>query len=65
MPLEGERRQSLSANPLLLFDLDVSLEWDARRDPAFLTGLTRQIAANQRRSHSFVPWNTVPAISDV
>ena len=27
-------------NPLLLFDLDVSLEWDARNDPTFLTGLT-------------------------
>ena len=26
-------------NPLLLFDLDVSLEWDARQDPTFLTGL--------------------------
>jgi hypothetical protein len=28
-----------SANPLLLFDLDVSLEWDARNDDVFLTQL--------------------------
>lgn len=32
-----------SANPLILFDLKVSLEWDARRDPAFINKLTENL----------------------
>ena len=31
------------SNPLLLFDLDVSLEWDARNDGTFLADLTEAI----------------------
>ncbi|HSH05709.1 MAG TPA: VCBS repeat-containing protein [Anaerolineae bacterium] len=30
-------------NPLILFDLDVSLEWDARQDPGYLTALQDDI----------------------
>jgi subtilisin-like proprotein convertase family protein len=32
-----------AANPLLLFDLDVSLEWDARNDEPYLTQLERDL----------------------
>ena len=38
------------ANPLLLFDLDVSLEWDARNDSTFLADLTEAI---KRSSETF------------
>lgn len=33
-----------AAYPLLLFDLDVSLEWDASKDPPFLTQLEENLA---------------------
>jgi hypothetical protein len=33
-----------AANPLLVFDLDVSLEWDASNDPGFLTQLQQNLA---------------------
>ena len=32
-----------AANPLVLFDLDVSLEWDARNDGTFLDDLNEAI----------------------
>ena len=32
-----------SSNPLMLFNLDVALEWDARRDEEFLTTLERDL----------------------
>jgi len=32
-----------ATNPLILFNLDVSLEWDARNDPAFLERLQRDL----------------------
>jgi subtilisin-like proprotein convertase family protein len=32
-----------AANPLLVFDLDVSLEWDAGKDPGFLTQLQQNL----------------------
>ncbi len=38
------------ANPLLLFNLDVSLEWDARNDGTFLADLTEAI---KRSSETF------------
>ena len=38
------------ANPLLLFNLDVSLEWDARNDGTFLDDLTEAI---KRASETF------------
>ena len=38
------------ANPLLLFNLDVSLEWDARNDGTFLDDLTEAI---KRSSETF------------
>ncbi len=41
----GVQALTVSAdNPLLLFDLDVSLEWDASNDPAFLTQLESNLA---------------------
>ncbi len=39
-----------AANPLLLFNLDVSLEWDARNDGTFLDDLTEAI---KRASEAF------------
>jgi hypothetical protein len=42
-----------SANPLLLFDLDVSLEWDARNDDVFMTQLEYDL---QRTSSLLYDW---------
>ena len=39
--------------PLLTFDLDVSLEWDARNDPAFMEQLTRDLG---RTSELIYDW---------
>ncbi|MCB0167529.1 MAG: VCBS repeat-containing protein [Anaerolineae bacterium] len=35
-------------NPLLLFDLDVSLEWDASKDPSYLTLLKQNLAKTSK-----------------
>ena len=42
-----------SANPLVLFDLDVSLEWDARNDEIFMSQLTFDL---QRASEFLYDW---------
>ena len=42
-----------SANPLLLFNLDVSLQWDARYDPAYLQQLESDL---QRASELLYDW---------
>lgn len=40
----GQQRLTVSKeNPLLLFNLDVSLEWDARNNPEFLAELERDL----------------------
>ncbi len=43
-----------AANPLLLFDLAVSLEWDASNDPGFLTQLEQNLA---KTSQSLYDWS--------
>ncbi len=50
----GQQVLEVSAdNPLILYDLAVSLEWDARYDPAYLTQLTHQL---QRVSQLLFDW---------
>jgi hypothetical protein len=41
-------------NPLILFNLDVSLEWDARNDPQFVSQLTFDL---QRTSELLFTWS--------
>lgn len=51
----GVQRLALSpANPLMLFNLEVSLEWDARNDPQFLSQLRYDI---QRASELLFGWS--------
>lgn len=40
-------------NPLLLFNLNVALEWDAHNDPGYVAGLTRDL---QRTSDLLYDW---------
>jgi hypothetical protein len=52
-----------AANPLILFNLDVSLEWDARQDTQFMTQLTYNL---QRTSDFLYDWtNGQAALGDV
>ena len=50
----GEQAITVSAdNPLILFDLDISLEWDARQDNSYMTELTTNL---QRSSELLFDW---------
>jgi len=47
----GVQELSVSAsNPLILFDLDISLEWDAHKDPAYL----EQLQFNLQRASEYL-----------
>ena len=50
-------------NPLILFNLDISLEWDARTDPAYLAELEANL---QRASEIMFDWtNGQAALGDI